>query len=280
MQQTNLPTAGAASGVGAAAQACLEARRGGTPVAVVRLVPDAPGSIASAARHVLVRESGLEGSLGSPGLDEAALETGREALAKGSPAYRALSDGLALFAQGYRRTDPLVIAGGGHIAVELAALGVRLGFSVTVVEDREEFVDPARFAAGVSTRLVDFGDALVELPVSAETYLVLVTRGHAHDLDCLRAVLAGSIRPAYVGLIGSRRRVRAAFLALRGAGVADDRLAALRAPVGLDIGAETPAEIAVAIAAELIAVRRGVAPPGSLRDRVRVLDRLMTPEIE
>lgn len=259
--------------LGAAARAAVDALAGGTPVALVRLLPASPAGDGGRA-CLLVEERAVRGSLGAGAdLDRQATELGRRALLAGTAEAEEVEGGV-LFAQGYRSTDRLVIAGGGHIAVELAALGVRLGFRVLVMEDRAEFVDPARFASGVETRLVDFARAFEGVPLDASTYLVLVTRGHEHDLDCLRRVLAAGARPAYVGLIGSRRRVRAAFLALRRAGVAEAELARLYAPIGLAVGAETPAEIAVSIAAELVAVRRGVEPPGALRDRERVLDRL------
>ncbi len=264
-------------GLAGAARAALDALAGGPPVALVRLLSPGGEAASGAPGHVLVRRDGVEGTLGSPGLDERALEAGRRALECGAPLDVDLGDGRLLFAQPYGGAERLLIAGGGHIGVELARLGVRLGFRVSILEDRAEFADPARFGPGVDTRLVDFSAAFAGEHVGPDAYLVLVTRGHEHDLACLRAVLAGPERPAYVGLIGSRRRVRAAFTALRAAGVPDAELDALYAPIGLDIGAETPAEIAAAIAAELIAVRRGVAPPGALRDRERVLDRLMPP---
>jgi xanthine dehydrogenase accessory factor len=254
------------------ARAALEALSGGEPIAFVRHVAGAEGPETSGG--LIVRSGSTNGTLGSTDLDRAGTALGQRALASGGVETQPLSGGGLLFAQGYRPMDRLVIAGGGHIAVELGALGDALGFRVLIMDDRPEFVDPDRFAPGVETRLVDFAEAFDGIEMSASTYLVLVTRGHEHDLDCLRRVLAERARPAYVGLIGSRRRVRAAFLALRNAGVADAEIARLHAPIGLGIGAETPAEIAVAIAAELVAVRRGVPPPGSLRDRERVLERL------
>lgn len=264
-------------GLAAAARAALEALAGGPPIALVRLVTPGAGGDAGAVDHVLVGEHGVEGTLGSEALDERAAELGKRALATGAPVDVDLGDDRLLFAQPYRAAQRLVIAGGGHIAVELARLGTGLGFRVSILEDRAEFADPGRFEPGVETRLVDFGAAFADVRLGPDAYLVLVTRGHEHDLACLHTVLAASERPAYVGLIGSRRRVRAAFTALRAAGVPDSEIDRLYAPIGLDIGAETPAEIAVAIAAELVAVRRGVTPPGALRDRERVLERLMPP---
>ena len=255
------------------ARAALDAIRGSEEAVLVRRIqgPDTGGG---APGRILVRGGGADGSLGDATVDRRALALAARALADGAPASEILDDGGWLFAQPYRATDRLVIAGGGHIAVELAALCTRLGFRVLVLEDRPEFVEPARFGPGVEARLIDFSEAFAHVPIDVGTYLVLVTRGHEHDLACLKQLLAKPTLPAYVGLIGSQRRVRAAFLALRNAGIADPVLRELYAPIGLDIGAETPAEIAVAIAAELIAVRRGATPSGSLRERARVLDRL------
>src|SRR5206468_4529975 len=100
-----------------------------------------------------------------------------------------------------------------------------------------------------------FTDALARLPVTAATSIVLVTRGHRYDWDCLRAVIDS--RAIYIGMIGSSRRVRAAKMGLEAEGVAAERLARIAAPIGLDIGSETPEEIAVAILAEIILAQRG-----------------------
>jgi xanthine dehydrogenase accessory factor len=109
--------------------------------------------------------------------------------------------------------------------------------------------------------------------------VALVTRGHRWDFDCLQRLVAGRARPKYVGMIGSRRRVRAALQALLHAGVPRQLLASVRAPIGVEIGAETPAEIAVSISAEMIAVRHGVDVQ-SMTSRERVLERLLPEEDE
>ena len=113
--------------------------------------------------------------------------------------------------------------------------------------------------------------AVVE--VTANSYVVLVTRGHKYDYDCIPELLELEASPAYLGMIGSRRRVRAAFEALAADGVDPEHLKHVHAPIGLDIGAETPEEIALAIAAEIVAVRRGGAG-AKLSEQERVLDRI------
>jgi xanthine dehydrogenase accessory factor len=149
----------------------------------------------------------------------------------------------------------LLIAGGGHIGQALAAQAVGIGFDVTVLDDRPEFTDPARFAEGVVTRCGDLAAELAAHSLGSDTYVVIVTRGHQHDAEALRACVG---RPAaYVGMIGSRRKVallRESFIESGWATAQEfDRV---YAPIGLDLGAETVPEIATAIAAQLISVRR------------------------
>jgi xanthine dehydrogenase accessory factor len=178
-----------------------------------------------------------------------------------------------LFADLHAVAEPLVIFGAGHIAVPLANLAQALGFDVTVLDDREEFAQTARFAEGIDVRTLDFDDPLRGVQLTGRSYVLLLTRAHKYDFDCLRTVLAQATQPRYIGMIGSKRRVRAAFKALLDGGVARSQLASVHAPVGIDIGAETPAEIAVSIAAQLIQVRRGFASDSKATD-ARVLDRM------
>jgi xanthine dehydrogenase accessory factor len=179
----------------------------------------------------------------------------------------------SLFAELHAVAEPLLIFGAGHIAVPLANIAQSLGFEVTVLDDREEFAEPARFDAGISVRHLDFATPLDGVPISSNTFVVLVTRAHKYDFDCLRAVLEQPVLPRYIGMIGSKRRVRAAFKALLDGGVPRELLACVNAPVGVEIGAETPTEIAVSIAAELIQVRRGAHADTKGSD-ARILERM------
>jgi len=166
--------------------------------------------------------------------------------------------------------DPLlVIAGGGHVGQALARQARLIGFSVTVVDDRPEFTDPALFPGGVATVCGDIAATLRALPAADDTYIVIVTRGHLHDAEALEACIHRPV--AYIGMIGSRRKVaalRESFIEQGAATV--EQLDAVHAPIGLDIGAETVPEIATSIAAQLVAVRRlGRAgrEPRDMRDR-------------
>jgi xanthine dehydrogenase accessory factor len=261
-----------------AARAVLDARAGGPPVAVIGRADEG-----GEGRRILV--SGPDealGTLGDPALDRAARALGEALLARAGAAGGVADaatvtvadvPGAELFGQVHRRSARLFVVGAGHIALPLTRLGVLLGFDVVVLDDREEFATEARFPDAARVRRVDFADPFAADEPGPDDSVVLVTRAHRYDFDCLRRLVTREGTVRYIGMVGSRRRVRVAFRALRDAGVPAQRLSAIHAPIGLDIGAETPEEIAVAIAAELVAVRRGVDAGGSLRDRERVVER-------
>ncbi len=182
-------------------------------------------------------------------------------------------DGSRLFGELHRATARLLVVGAGHIGLALTRLAVTLGFHVVVLDDREEFASEERFPDASEVRRVDFADPFRDTPPSASDYVVLVTRAHRYDYDCLLHLVDTETLPRYIGMVGSRRRVRAAYGALLESGIPRERLAAIHAPIGVDIGAETPEEIAVSIAAELIAARRGVEAHGSLREIEKVVAR-------
>jgi len=151
----------------------------------------------------------------------------------------------------------LVIFGAGHVSMPTARLAVEVGFRVVVVDDREAFANRDRFPEADQVRVPkDFASALSGISIDADTYAVIVTRGHRHDKEVLAQVL--STGAGYIGMIGSRRKRDAIYAALKKEGVADEDLARVHCPIGLSIGAETPAEIAVSIVAELIASRAGL----------------------
>lgn len=249
----------------------LEAEDAGMAVAEVVGI-DGP----AAGQRLLVYEDGrVLGSLGDEALDAHACRVAADLLAGGDTRLEELAGAGALFVAAHRPADRLVVVGAGHIAVPLAALGVRLGFEVTVVDDREEYATDERFPPQATVLRADFEtDPLAGVRIDARTYVALVTRGHRWDFDCLRQLVAAEAMPRYVGMIGSRRRVRAALHALLEAGIPRDVLSTVRAPIGLEIGAETPEEIAVSIAAELVAVRRGTDVE-TMTSRERVLERLL-----
>lgn len=154
---------------------------------------------------------------------------------------------------------PLFIVGAGHVGFQLARIAADAGFRMTVVDDREKFANAQRFpGADVVVQPIPEWLHRAELPSAA--FVVVLTRGHQHDLDAMRALAARDLR--YLGLIGSRAKVARIYTALLGEGLPSECLGRIHAPIGFDIGAVTPVEIAVSILAELIAVRRGAGTAG------------------
>jgi xanthine dehydrogenase accessory factor len=174
---------------------------------------------------------------------------------------------MDVFIEPIEPSPQLFIIGAGHVGFHLARLAQSVGFRISVIDDREKFANAERFPDAAEIVVDDIAAWLhkAELPVNA--FAVIVTRGHRHDLDALRALAARDLR--YVGLIGSRAKIKRIYDALIAESMPDECLRRVHAPIGLDIGAVTPEEIAVSILAELIAIKRGVdVSPSSLRWRV------------
>jgi len=169
-----------------------------------------------------------------------------------------LPDGRSVLVEPLEPAATVVICGGGHVGQALAPVALNAGFRVVVIDDREEFADPQRFP-GATVVLAAFAGALahVGVAVAEHSYVVIVTRGHVHDIDVLQQALRTSAR--YVGLMASRGKRARIWSAMKEDGFGQDDLARVHSPIGLDIGAETPAELAVSIVAELIQVRAGAA---------------------
>jgi xanthine dehydrogenase accessory factor len=148
----------------------------------------------------------------------------------------------------------LLVVGGGHVAMPVAEIGHICGYRVVVLDDRPEMLTEGRFPHA-HRAVGDIEEQLRSWPITPDTHIVIVTRGHAYDEVALRAVIDSPA--AYIGMIGSRRKVRTVLDRLRADGVEERLLDRIRAPIGLEIGSETPAEIAVSILAEIIMLRRG-----------------------
>ena len=158
-----------------------------------------------------------------------------------------------------RPGERLILLGGGHISRALCSYGSSLGFQITVVDDRPSFANSSRFPEAAAVICKDFPTAIRELAINSSDYVAVLTRGHRFDADCLRAILPGTF-PRYLGMIGSRRRVLALLELLESEGFSRGDLDRIHAPIGLDINALTVPEIALAIAAQLVACRRQEQP--------------------
>jgi xanthine dehydrogenase accessory factor len=239
--------AGATAAAGAAAGARTEAGAPGAagegteptggagPLTVKRCLVDASGNIAG---HVPCPVDALQG------------------LAKmgGALGGHTAGDQPGIYVQPVGVPGTVYVFGAGHCGKSLIPLLSMVGFRTVIVDDRADFANADRFPdADLVSVPASFQNALEALPVDERSYLVIMTRGHLFD----RAVLAQALRTpaAYVGMIGSKKKIAQTFEALRELGFTDDDLARVHAPIGVAIGAETPEEIAVSIAAEIIQVR-------------------------
>ncbi|MDP6183247.1 MAG: XdhC/CoxI family protein [Gammaproteobacteria bacterium] len=189
----------------------------------------------------------------------AALESRQHRLryyeANGLPSTRRNPDAIGIYFESLIPRDHLIIVGAGHIGVAVSSIAGKVGFEITVIDDRSDYANRERFPEADRVVAKDIESALAEIDIDQETYVVLVTRAHAFDETALRLVLDSDAR--YIGMIGSTRRVLVVYKRLVSEGFPPESLSKVYAPIGLDFGASTPDEIGLAIVAELIAVKRG-----------------------
>jgi xanthine dehydrogenase accessory factor len=196
----------------------------------------------------------LVGDLGDVALTSRAAAAAEAQIARGPAARVVLAEGDEILIEPIVPRPRLVIAGGGHVARAIARQARLVDFDVTILEDRPEYADPDRFEGARVVR-GDVAASLASLDLSGQTFVVVATRGHKMDADCVLAAARTAV--PYIGLLGSRRKRVLVADMLREAGVDESRLAAIRAPVGLDLGGRTPAEIALSVLAEITRFRYG-----------------------
>ena len=250
--------------------ALSEALRQGDEVALVTIVASTGSTPQRVGAKMLVYADGRTvGTIGGGCYENDAFGKAREAIASRRPlnVKYELNDDFAqesglvcggqmeVFIEPVEASPDVYVFGAGHVGYFVAKMAHEVGFRVHVVDDREKFANSERFGDGIEVIVEHIPTWLEQRALPATAYAVIVTRGHTHDLDALRALSQTPLR--YLGLIGSKAKVRRIFDALREEGLSVDALLAVHAPIGLDIGAITPQEIAVSIVAELIAVRHG-----------------------
>jgi xanthine dehydrogenase accessory factor len=238
---------------------------GGQPFALVTIVRTAGSTPRKAGAKMLVRVDGsMVGTVGGGRVEADLRDEARAALSDGKARLvkRHLTRDLAMccggemeaFVEPMGRKEHLVLVGGGHISAALAPMGHALGFAVTVVDDLEELASEERFPTAEKRH--DFSPRTWDVPLGDATFVVVATRDHAVDQTVLEHLSTMGAMPAYLGVIGSRAKLAKFRARLESKGVAAAWIARIRGPIGVDVGAETPAEIAVAVAAELVQVRR------------------------
>jgi len=264
------------------AQEMLRAAQGGEPVAVATVITGPDNAAVAPGTKLLLRADGTRvGSLGGGAFEDAVAEDGLAALTRtpresvqslyyrteGERVHRLevreSGDAYEVMIEVVEAPVTLLIVGGGHIGLSLATIAAHVGFSVAVLDDRALFANEERFPMADKVMAGDFHEHLGAFPIGPTTYIVLVSRGHKQDETALREVVTRD--QAYLGMIGSRRRVSTVLRHLAEEGYPIEALERVYTPIGYDIGAETPEEIAVSIMAEIIAVRRG-GQGGAMRD--------------
>ena len=222
------------------------------------MLPDAPNGLA-----FQLNESAQKAiATGKPHIENVGATLAVARLAESAEAW------AEIFIEPFVPNPVLLIAGAGHIAAPLASLAHLMNFSVSVTDDRASFANRERFPTAKQLLVGDIESTLKNYPITPRTHVVLVTRAHAHDVQGLRAIIDSPA--AYIGMIGSQRRVWAVFKLLHEEGVSPEKLSRVRAPIGLDLGGGTPEEIALSIMAEIIKLRHngsGIAMSEPLRDR-------------
>lgn len=232
-----------------------DAYKGGASVALASVIRAGGGS-APAGAKLLIRDSGeTEGTLGTAALDADAADRGLGLMPHGRNEYVQHESGAEYFIEAYTTPPQLVVCGGGHVSKAIAPLAKPLGFRLFITDDREEFANPDRFPEADILMPLKPEEALPKLPINANTFIIVATRGHRYDNVALEA--AAHTPAKYVGLMGSRRKTILIYEDLLRNGVPLDRVREIRSPVGLDVRARTPEEIAVSIIAEVLMFRLG-----------------------
>lgn len=186
-------------------------------------------------------------------LDEEVYEKIGLALESGMLQMLEVKENKAILIEPFMPKPRLIVFGGGHVAVPVAELGAKVGFSVTVIDDRPAFANLNRFPKADHVICESFEKAFGLVDLRRSDYVVIITRGHRYDGLVLREVLKHDL--SYVGMIGSKRRVRAMMEELQGEGYSKEKLDSVNSPIGIDIGAVTPDEIAISIVAQLISYK-------------------------
>jgi xanthine dehydrogenase accessory factor len=252
-------------------EAALRAEQSGEPAALVTVVSTEGSTPQKAGAKMVVYPDGrIVGTIGGGCVEAEMTWRARQAIESRKPqiasyeltADQAGEDGLVcggrmqVFIEPIEGTPTLCLFGAGHVAQPLARMARSAGFRVEVVDDRVKFANRERFPDADLVLVEEFKEAARQMTLGGNTYAVVVTRGHKGDREALASVVGRGLR--YVGLLGSRPKLVHLVSGLEEMGVPREAVGEIRCPVGLEIGARSPDEIAVSILAEMIAIRRGV----------------------
>jgi xanthine dehydrogenase accessory factor len=249
------PTIAARRDIGLARK-MLQAARGERRGVVATIVTPSPQADQAAGASIAVWEGGaLDGDLGDVHEEAATLARRLVEAPRPKHALVTLSNGAEVFADVYAEAPEIIIVGGGHVGRAVANVAKLLGYRLAVIDDRPDFANSERFPEAEAVIAGDIEQSITEYPATRNSAFVIVTRGHKYDYQALSA--AARTEAGYIGLMGSRRKVSLIYRQLLADGVPEDRLRDIHAPIGLDIGAVSPEEIALSIVAEITMDRLG-----------------------
>jgi xanthine dehydrogenase accessory factor len=248
-------------------RALVDALEKQTPAAIATVVKTHGSAPRAVGAKMLVYTDGtIVGSVGGGEMEKQVIEMAQESIRQGAPRYldfnlskpergdpMVCGGEMEIFVEPLLATPTLLLVGAGHVGAAVAELGKFLGFRIVVIDDRPEFLSREKFPHADELRAGDVVQEIQKVEITPQTFVVLVTRAHTLDADLLRAVID---KPAaYIGMLGSQRRAITVFETLKQEGVSDEKLKRVHAPIGIEIQAETPREIAVSIMAEIIQVK-------------------------
>ena len=237
----------------------------GKKAAVVTLIDNSGDGTGSSCNKILFTAERLRTSEMTAPLDSATADKVSSALETGTLQYLRIPDSASILIEPYFPQPRLIVLGGGHIAKPLVEFGSRVGFLVSVIDDRPVFANRDRFPDAEKVICENFRSSFTQFELNEYSFVVIVTREHRHDLDCLREVL--NHKTAYTGMIGSKRSVSSIKEQLLSEGYSAELINRIHAPVGLEIGADTPEEIAISIIAQVIGCRRLACAAADQADR-------------
>ncbi|MGQ9509383.1 MAG: XdhC family protein [Thermodesulfobacteriota bacterium] len=244
-------------------------KRTGKPFALM-IVTKTQGSVPrrAGAKMIVFKDGTTTGTMGGGDLEKKAIEEALEAIKEGKPRVASFTldiekgkldmmcgGELEVYIEPVLSEERLIIFGAGHITRSLAPLMKSVGFKVSVVDDSQELLEKKVFPEIEDLILIDMEQFARDLPSDLRTYIVLLSRGFSRDKEILSQLIQKEFK--YIGMIGSIRKIKTMKEELRSNGIQEEAFLKLKAPIGLDIGGETPEEIAISIAAEIIAVKKG-----------------------
>ncbi|MQG08071.1 MAG: XdhC family protein [SAR202 cluster bacterium] len=233
----------------------IDAYQGNASITMATVVRSDRDELVPGSKLIIDSNSSISGTLGTQAVDGIAAEIGKDIAEVGQIHNLNVDDNVEVFMEGFTIPPTLCMVGGGHVGKATADLAEQIGFKVIIVDDREEFCNIDRFPYASQLVQTSFSNWSDQLDIHTNTFVVVATRGHNYDDLALRSALNTKAR--YIGLLGSKRKTIMIYKLLASDGIPLDRLNQIYAPVGLDIGALTPEEIALSIMSELVMVRRG-----------------------